>query len=347
MEKKLYTITKHGLNRIVSGLIADEITVLGPVSENNGFVFRKIEKPEEIRLDYDRSYFSPIKEYLLPSREKLLDFDGKEYHSNLESEFTVLFGVHPYDIKAMEILDALYLNGQHVDPNYWVRRGNMILVGLDVTNPAKGSFSASADTHTIETGFDLILTDIGNDLFVAEVGTRTGERLLLEFAYGEFRKARKNEILKRTRARAETAKKYPATLNSAFEKLAELLETEAGKAWLIEAAKICKECGNCTKVCPTCVCYTKHHCPHLDGTGEVIRERSSCLFEDSAKCGGGHNFRPTGESRIKNRLLDKVKFISQEYGIKGCVGCGRCEVVCPFNLSGIASIFNALTQEEK
>ncbi|MFA6077381.1 MAG: 4Fe-4S dicluster domain-containing protein, partial [Candidatus Paceibacterota bacterium] len=221
-----------------------------------------------------------------------------------------------------------------------------ILVGLDVTNPAKGSFSASADTHTIETGFDLILTDIGNDLFVAEIGMSPGEQLLREFANGEYRKARKNEILKRKRAREETAKKYSTVFKTSFEKLAELLETEAGKAWLIEAAKICKECGNCTKVCPTCVCYTVHDCPSLDGTGERVRERSSCLFTEAAECGGGHNFRGKAEERIKNRLLDKVKFIGSEHKINGCVGCGRCGV-CPVGIAHIADVFNALAQEEK
>jgi len=342
---ELKTVTKHGLDRIVSGLIANDITVLGPVSENNGFVFRKLENAEELRLDYDRSYYSPIKEYLLPSREKLLDFDGKDYHPNLEAETTVLFGVHPYDIKAMEVLDVLYLYGENVDPNYWDRRSKMFIIGLDVTNPAKGSFLV--DSHTVNEDFDLMLTDIGDDLFVVEIGTGHGKYILEQYTHGEYRKARKNEILKRTRVREETAKKYPVTLKGSLETLAELLETEEGKKKLAELAKKCEECGNCTKVCPTCVCYTKHHCPHFNGTGEVVRERSSCLFEDSAKCGGGHNFRPTGESRIKNRLLDKVKFISQEHGVKGCVGCGRCEVVCLFDLAGIASIFNSLVQEKK
>ncbi len=342
----LQVVTKRGIESLVSGLIKAKICVFGPVPENNGFAFREIEDVKEICLDYTRSYFSPVKEYLLPSRERLLVFTGGDYHSFLETKDTVFFGVHPYDIKALEVLDALYAKEENKDPHYCARRNKMIIIGLDVSNPPENSFAASVGAHVVKNGFDLILTDIGDEEFVVETGTEVGSFLLEFFSGGECRNVRARDVFKRRKIRDEAVKKYPKKLNVSFESIPALLESDKGKAFIAQMSEKCRECGNCTKVCPTCVCYQVHDCPFLDGTGERIRCRSSCLFSEAAEVGGGHNFRKTAKERIINRLLDKTKFISQEHEILGCVGCGRCGV-CPVDIAHTADICNALLFGEK
>jgi len=48
---------------------------------------------------------------------------------------------------------------------------------------------------------------------------------------------------------------------------------------------------------------------------------------------GGENMkispRPELRSRLANRILHKFVYSPQQYGMLGCVGCGRCVDACP------------------
>jgi len=347
MANKLLFTSKKTMIEVVQGLLDADITVLGPVAENDGFIFKKITDPAKMRLDYDRAFVSPIKEYLIPRSEVICEFSSGKYHSvgPKETETTVIFGVHPYDINALPVLDQIYAGGKYSDPNYMVRRRNMIIVGLDVTHPPTGSFAESVGAHITTDNFDLMLTDSQNGVYFVEIGTAEGQGLL-SFAKGMVLVASSDHEKIRTILQKKVAEKYPVSLNTALCDIPSLLQSEKGKALLSEMAEKCIACGNCTKVCPTCVCYQINDVVLLDGKCSRERCRSSCLFAEAAETGGGHNFRPKAEDRITNRLLDKTSFISKEHRILGCVGCGRCGI-CPADIAHIANISNRLREETK
>jgi NAD(P)H-flavin reductase len=48
--------------------------------------------------------------------------------------------------------------------------------------------------------------------------------------------------------------------------------------------------------------------------------------------------------RVRYRIYDKFKYIEERYGMKGCIGCGRCINTCPASIN-IADIINRLSRE--
>lgn len=45
----------------------------------------------------------------------------------------------------------------------------------------------------------------------------------------------------------------------------------------------------------------------------------------------GHNPRPTGRERMRQRVMHKFNYFIVNYGEVACVGCGRCIRECPVN----------------
>ena len=46
----------------------------------------------------------------------------------------------------------------------------------------------------------------------------------------------------------------------------------------------------------------------------------------------GHNPRPTGKERMRQRVMHKFNYFIENYNQPACVGCGRCVVSCPVNI---------------
>ena len=86
-------------------------------------------------------------------------------------------------------------------------------------------------------------------------------------------------------------------------------------------------------VCPTCYCYGVSERVSLDFKhGAKIKELYSCNLLDFAAVAGGHNFRPTRESRLKYRYYHQHRGFVEAHDEPKCVGCNRCGAVC---LAGI------------
>jgi formate hydrogenlyase subunit 6/NADH:ubiquinone oxidoreductase subunit I len=96
-----------------------------------------------------------------------------------------------------------------------------------------------------------------------------------------------------------------------------------------DVAKRCLSCGNCTLACPTCFCWDVTDQTNLSNS-ETRRERAwdSC-FNPSYSYQAGGNTRPTIRSRYRQWLTHKFGSWKQQYGVLGCVGCGRCITWCP------------------
>jgi sulfhydrogenase subunit beta (sulfur reductase) len=64
------------------------------------------------------------------------------------------------------------------------------------------------------------------------------------------------------------------------------------------------------------------------GSGTRVRRYDSCQLDPFAEVAGGENFREHRASRLRHRMYRKGKFILEQTGRSGCVGCGRCERAC-------------------
>ena len=87
-------------------------------------------------------------------------------------------------------------------------------------------------------------------------------------------------------------------------------------------------CGVCTYVCPTCHCFDVTDEEYKD-SGARIRTWDSCQFSLFTRHASGHNPRPDGMSRMRNRTLHKFCYFPKTQDKVLCVGCGRCITECP------------------
>jgi sulfhydrogenase subunit beta (sulfur reductase) len=193
----------------------------------------------------------------------------------------------------------------------------------------------------VDSGFDLFLSDIGDDYLVL-VGTSRGDDIAVlsgcllaqptaaDFAEYKHRSSRRRAAY---RARLELGD------------LPEILEMEYQSPVWKEMGDRCLSCGSCSMVCPTCYCFDVSDEIELGSrAGRRVRSWDSCLLRTHALVAGGENFRGPRASRIKFRYYHKQRGFVAEYGRSSCVGCGRCAVVCPAKID-IVSVIETIRGE--
>ena len=105
-----------------------------------------------------------------------------------------------------------------------------------------------------------------------------------------------------------------------------------------EIAKRCLDCANCTLVCPTCFCNTTTDTTSLDGqTAERWRQWDSCFTLDFSYIHGGA-IRRDGAQRYRQWMTHKLSSWREQFGVSGCVGCGRCITWCPVGIDITAEV---------
>jgi NAD(P)H-flavin reductase/ferredoxin len=98
-------------------------------------------------------------------------------------------------------------------------------------------------------------------------------------------------------------------------------------------AERCLACANCTLVCPTCFCTGTAVTSDLDGReSTAARTWDSCFTGGFAQVAGGGSFRPRHRDRYRQWLTHKFGTWWDQFGMSGCVGCGRCVAWCPVGI---------------
>jgi sulfite reductase subunit B len=343
--KKTVVISKKSFKSVVENLIKN-MEVVGVKAKQGKFVFDRISTFDELSMDYDVTVIPPTK-YVLPAKETILKFstgDSIKAEPILENTQRAIIGVHPYDIRAIELLDEVFM-AANPDPNYIARRQNSIIIGVDCLHPSPKSFSPCMGTNVAENGFDLLLTDIGNRYFVV-IGSNKGAEILEKYA--QTTKPTSEDISKQKLLRDETLEKCKQKLNCPKERIPKLLEESYDDPFWEKRASTCLSCGSCVMVCPTCFCFDVQDDISLNmKNGERIRQWDGCMLVDFAKVATGENFRHDKTSRFHHRIFRKGKYILERYGKMGCVGCGRCANACLAEIASPVECFNALDESNR
>jgi Fe-S-cluster-containing hydrogenase component 2 len=112
----------------------------------------------------------------------------------------------------------------------------------------------------------------------------------------------------------------------------ELLQGNLNHPRWEQVGERCLACGNCTMVCPTCFCTTVEDESDLTGaSAESIRKWDSCFTMDFSYIHGG-GVRQTHASRYRQWMTHKLANWIDQFGVSGCVGCGRCITWCPVGI---------------
>jgi 2-polyprenylphenol hydroxylase and related flavodoxin oxidoreductases len=236
-------------------------------------------------------------------------------------------GVRGCEIAALLTQDAVLARGPATDRDYAARRASALIIAVECVVPADTCFCTSMGTGPeVTTGFDLALTEL-DDGFVVRAGSPAGEGLLARLGLspaGEDRTAAASSAVQGARERIGDpvpGAGLPARLIAA-----------AGSPRWAEIAERCLACANCTLVCPTCFCTGVSQVSDLDGV-ETVAERTwdSCFTLGFARVAGG-NFRPRVRDRYRQWLTHKFGTWWDQFGMSGCVGCGRCITWCPVGI---------------
>ena len=111
----------------------------------------------------------------------------------------------------------------------------------------------------------------------------------------------------------------------------------------------CINCGRCNFVCPTCTCYTMQDVFYSDNgrVGERRRVSASCMVDGYTDVAGGGQYRRKNGERMRFKVLHKISDFKKRFGYQMCVGCGRCDDICPeyISFSNIINKVNAASRE--
>lgn len=319
-------LTPIELSQFVSFLL-DRYDVYGPVVKGKKVVFGPVRDPADLTLNYTTTIL-PAKKFFYEPFETLFHFHrelGITSQQLLHERGRVLFGLHPCDVAALEVLDRVMADGSDFDdPDYQEKRRQTMVVVFNCNSPGEHCFCTSfgSGPEAVK-GYDLAMTDLG-DRFLMEAGSPTGQELLGMFGYQAAGPADHWEKASRMRqAKGHMTRRVPT------ERLPRLLNQNFDHPVWTALKDDCLSCGACTVVCPTCYCFNVWDRLNMDlTTGERKMVWDSCQLVDFGEVAMGHNFRKDRAARVKQRVYHKLSYMVEQYGQFGCVGCGRCAEAC-------------------
>lgn len=279
-----------------------------------------------------------LKRFLFPPKAEIFLYEKnkKGFHirsSKKTDESFAFFGIRACDLTALKLYDKIFLKGVTKDSNYEAIRTNIFIVALNCSTSGNNCFCLSMDSGPeVKDSFDILVTET-EDYFLLEEGSQKGKEFikglpLKDISSGDLiKKAEIIEACKKGIRKHINSHDLPTLIYRNFEH----------PRWQ-ETAKRDLECGNCTQVCPTCFCNSIYdriflseikRYPYISGVR--IRTWDSCFSRNFARVHGG-NFRPSRRARYRHWVSHKMAYTKEQFGMTGCVGCGRCITWCPASI---------------
>lgn len=342
-----YFIKENDFNDFLSKMIGSK-TVIGPtaksIKEHTRYVFAKLESPEQLRLDYDVTILPPKKEFF-PTCQTLVTFDGNKFKGNVNPEEKILFGVHFYDVKALDATDHLF-NENNTDVNYMAHREKATVVASNIQAISPRGFWGSVGTDVKPKGHDAFLTKV-NGGYVFETLTKKGDALT---KMGKFGKASSDQVNEAQKVNDDVMSKCSQKLDHDTNTIAKKVRDQfSNKELWANLSEDCFSCGSCNTTCPTCYCFDVQDKWNLDQkTGSRMRYWDACLTEEFSKvslgAGATENFREERGERFRHRVMRKAAYLNEKLGGPACVGCGRCSTACTADIADPVNVIKKIME---
>jgi len=312
--------------------------VWGPVKKGDRYVYAHTD-PENFDLKALRTIIPP-KKFFVPPRFRMFTFKEDEWNEEIDTKKRILFGLHPCDIHGILILDKLFLSN-YPDPYYKTRRENTAIIGLSC-EPDDKCFCKSTNTHSVEEGFDLALSDIGNE-YLVWIGSSLGDDLQKMGEDLIDEDVTEEDIKKYIEWRKKRDGMFRTDID--LTAMPDIFEISYNSPIWEKLGEYCLSCGQCSMVCPTCNCYDVEDNYRVGSEIERNRHWDSCMFREYSLVAGGHNFREARSERLKLFYTHKLAGYMSIFGKPACVGCGRCADTCPVGIN-VPNVARALKGEK-
>ncbi len=319
-----YRLTFPEFDRILAGM-AQSWETWGPTrmprcgrhAGQDVIGYCQIASISELVLDR-KSFFSP-KELAFPVREILFNFaEGQEREPEPGSKPILVF-LRACDIHGFDRLDSVFLrNGQESD--FYYERRRRLLKFVLVECPCGGfdsCFCASMGTNSTSdyAAAARITTD--------EVLLHLNDRELLPLLTG-------HQETEEFAPEFVCENKVRVTVPTLDKITPELFDDPLWK----EYTRRCLGCGRCNTSCVTCSCFNMQDVPEAEGApGARRRVWTGCHLDGFTSMAGGHECRKEYGDRMRFKTMHKINDFHRRFGKHMCVGCGRCDDVCPEYIS--------------
>jgi formate hydrogenlyase subunit 6/NADH:ubiquinone oxidoreductase subunit I len=356
-------LPKTRLDDLIGLLQADGFEVVGPRLDQGAIVYGPLrcaddlpigwtdhQAPGSYRLENrgDGVYFGYTvgphswKKYLFPPLLRLWQArrTGQSFEvteGEPEPPPRAFLGVRACELRAIGVQDLAFMGraAQWTDPHYAKARQRLFLIAVECERPGGTCFCASMGTGPqvdAPAPFDLVLTEL-DDAFVVRAGSPAGEAVRDRLGLGPASEQQVADARHRVEAAARSMGRSLDTTD-----IRDLLHRNQDHARWEQVADRCLACTNCTLVCPTCFCSSVQDGADLNmDTAERVRRWDSCFNPEFAQVHGG-NFRPSIRGRYRQWLTHKFASWFDQFGVSGCVGCGRCITWCPVGIDVIEEI---------
>ena len=350
-EAKLRIIKRHDLFTLMSRFLEDR-EVIAPIPGHGGeVIFYPVESADDVAWDW--TYVNtvlPPKRFFLPQTEELLYYEkgtqGYKLTPIYNDRVRMIFGIRPCDVTALLFLDRFFGGGpigrastvtdsKIIQDNYYaIRRANTFIIAFGCHQPGENCFCICCDAGPfLKEGFDMQLTQLGDDEYIVEVGSARG----LKIVYGHedlFRVSSEKEEKRFEEIQEQVIQRFGDTRAYLSKAIQKITRDEVPDMLWETLGDRCQDCGGCSYVCPTCCCYNVVDVPISEKKGLRMRTWDSCAFAGFTKMAGGDNSRSEKKDRLKRRFFHKLSYhYIEKNGSHGCVGCGRCITTCFANIS--------------
>lgn len=276
----------------------------------------------------EKSAQSP-KNVVFPPDETLFYFTEDRFdEASLEDDREVAVFLRPCDIHGFRRLDGMFLeNGSVRDPFYLRRREKVHFFMIECRESFENCFCVSMGSN--ETDDYAAAFRFEGDAVAVEVKDGRFARYFASGAPSDFRAEFVRENFKKV-VPPGTDEMPPEMFTSPL--------------W-DEYDSRCIACGRCNTSCITCTCFSSRDLFYSDSrnSGERRRVWDGCHLDGFTDMAGGMAFRKKKGERMRFKTFHKIYDFRKRFGYDMCVGCGRCDDVCPEYIS-FADCINKVTE---
>lgn len=337
MIKVKYQLKNAELNQVFDQLTEKyeiyapvRLTGKGTYSDTDQIRYQKIQRVEDGCWD-EKSDFSP-KEVIYPITQTLFYFTEDMVKEPEVKDEQILLFLRPCDLNAIYRLDQVFLsNGPDPDVYYQRLRKKVKFMVIECTEGFDSCFCTSMGTNKV--------ADYAGSFHFSEDGVRF--EIKDEEMQAYFTNSTETDFFPQfVQENTKQVKLFePEEMNN------QIFETDTWK----EYSKRCIACGRCNVVCPSCSCFTMQDIRYKENPkcGERRRVWAGCHIDGFTDVAGGHGFRQDYGDRMRFKVLHKIYDFNKRFGMHMCVGCGRCDDICPeyISFSRIINDWTKLLQE--
>ena len=344
MSAEIVVTDKAGLQKFYEAVIASRETY-GPVEKFGNFDYKRVTSLPECNPDSPIATTRSIKPLFFPRSAKVMKYtatsagtDVSETDEDHLAGQRVIIGVKHCDARSLQVLDKVY-NWDYIDSDYQKRRLNTVVISTRCDKADTHCFCTSLD-YDVENmdAMDILVVNGADGKIYLKARTEKGAALLnsdvTRHASRVAEEAAAPEMKKHYEAFASSFR-LKMNYKEVNEKLSQIFDTPEFE----NVSANCVSCNTCAFVCPTCHCF-KISDEKVRDTGVRYKSYDSCNNGYFTLMAGGHNPRPAKYRRWRQRAMHKFVYYKERFGDNLCVGCGKCTINCPVNIS----IFEVVNQ---